>query len=119
MNDNVKDIINEKTNIASKVWDITKKVGKVAIPLVVSGVANNASSTISKLFSTVNECTYSGAVDTVMNSNMWSSDKQDVIKAIGKDESPETYKAICSVAESMMWSADKRDTIIDMCKKEA
>lgn len=60
---------------------------------------------------------YSDAVDAIVNSNMWSSDKAAAIAALDRDANEDLYKAVIHVAKGTMWSADKVDMIKKLCKK--
>ena len=59
----------------------------------------------------INDCTpavYSGAVKAIMNSDMWSTDKERAIAVLKRDESAEYYSAIISIVTGRnMWSTDK------------
>lgn len=51
---------------------------------------------------------YSDAVNAIVNSNMWSSDKQTAIAAMDKHANREIYKAVIAIINNdSMWSSDK------------
>lgn len=118
-NENVETTIKNNTSIASRALDISKKALKIVVPIVAAAIAKNGQANLNNLFRTASDYTYSGAVQAVMDSGMWSADKNKAINALPKDADSEVYKAICSIANSGMWSADKLETIINMSKKEA
>lgn len=118
-NENIETTIENHTSFVSKVVDISKKGLKLVIPIVAAAIAKSGQADLNSIFRTANDYTYSGAVQAIMRSSMWSDDKNKAIEALTKDESSEVYKAICSIANSSMWSDDKRKTIVNMCKKEA
>lgn len=60
---------------------------------------------------------YSDAVDAIMNSNMWSSDKAEAVVALNRDSNEELYKAVIHVANGTMWSNDKVEMIKKLCGK--
>lgn len=59
---------------------------------------------------------YGDAVEAIMQSNMYSHDKGDAVKALPRDEHIEFYKAIISIATSRAYSHEKKDMIVNMCK---
>jgi tRNA A37 N6-isopentenylltransferase MiaA len=55
---------------------------------------------------------YDGAVDAIVNSNMWSADRKEAIAAMDRHANIEMYNAVIRVAQNdQMWSADKLNTI--------
>lgn len=55
---------------------------------------------------------YGDAVNAIMNSNMWSSDKRSAIAAMDKNANKEIYKAVIAIAtDDSMWSSDKVNAI--------
>ena len=62
---------------------------------------------------------YSDAVDVIMNSSMYSSDKNRALVALRRDEDAEYYRAVIRVVNSNMFSSDKIKTIADLNGEEA
>lgn len=58
-----------------------------------------------------NEATYSDAVSVVMNSAMFSGDKQKVLSMLKKYGDTDYYNSVIEVMESSMFSSDKIKTI--------
>ena len=55
---------------------------------------------------------YGDAVNAIMNSDMWSSDKRSAIAAMDKNANKEIYKAVIAIATNdSMWSSDKVNAI--------
>lgn len=57
---------------------------------------------------------YSDAVDVIMSSNMYSSDKSRALAVLKKDEDTDYYRAVVRVMKSNMFSSDKIKTISDL-----
>ena len=51
--------------------------------------------------------TYSGAMNAIMNSTMYSSDKTDITKLLLPNASEDYYSSVISIANSTMFSSDK------------
>lgn len=54
---------------------------------------------------------YSDVISVIMNSSMFSSDKQEMISLMKKDKDAEYYRSIIQVVKSNMYSGDKVKTI--------
>ena len=66
------------------------------------------------------KASYSSVITTIINSDMWSSDKERLIEIIPKDADPQLYGSITAIVLGDMWSADKLRTIEKLCRnKEA
>lgn len=66
------------------------------------------------------KATYSGVITAIVNSDMWSSDKEKVVELIPADADPELYGSILAVVmENGMWSSDKLQMIKILIKKVA
>ena len=61
--------------------------------------------------------TYDEAVNEVVNGNLWSSDKAEVLDVLKPYFKPVVYKAVIEVIKSDMFMTDKTETIIKMCKQ--
>lgn len=51
--------------------------------------------------------TYSGAMNAIMNSTMYSSDKTNISKLLLSNASEDYYSSVISIANSTMFSSDK------------
>ena len=51
--------------------------------------------------------TYSGAINAIMKSTMYSSDKTDISKLLLPNASEDYYSSVISIANSTMFSSDK------------
>lgn len=51
--------------------------------------------------------TYSDAVEAIMESDMWSSDKEQAVTYLNRRETADYYKAIINIVNGDMWSSDK------------
>ena len=61
---------------------------------------------------------YSDAVNAIMNTEMLSTWKQEMINAISTDMSEDIYKAIvCIARDEHMLNAVKRDTVLKICEQ--
>ena len=61
---------------------------------------------------------YSDVVNAIMNTEMLSTWKQEMINAISTDMSEDIYKSIACIAQDEhMLNAVKRNTIIDICDR--
>lgn len=61
---------------------------------------------------------YGDAVDVIMSSSMYSSDKTRMVSALKRDESSDYYKAVIAVVRSSGYSSDKLRTIQNMSETE-
>ena len=57
------------------------------------------------------KATYGGAVETIMNSSMLSSYKQEAIETLQKDRDADYYKSVIEVVNSNMLGSYKVETI--------
>ena len=62
---------------------------------------------------------YGDAVDVIMSSSMYSSDKNKALLALKKDKDSDYYRAVIRVVKSNMFSSDKIKTITDLNGEEA
>lgn len=58
---------------------------------------------------------YSDVVNVILNSNMMSSTKAEVVTLLPKDGNTEMYRSVIAVVESNMMSSDKVKMIKDIC----
>ena len=63
------------------------------------------------------ETGYYDAVESIMQSSMWDSAKQEAIEMLKKDGDNDYYKAVISIANSSMWANQKLETIEILSKK--
>lgn len=100
---------NDLKTVGTFAKDVLEIAGSIIVTGLVLGVIPKRKPTGS----------YSNAVETIMNSRMWSGDKSKAISALKNDGDTEYYLAVIKVANSSMFSNDKLDTIIEMSKEEA
>ena len=62
---------------------------------------------------------YSYAVDVIMNSSMFSSDKNRAVAVLNKNEDAEYYRAVIKVVKSNMYPSDKIRAITNLNGEEA
>ena len=61
---------------------------------------------------------YTDAIEAVMNSDMWSSDKRQIIDTIPRNGDTSLYSGIIAIAKgNSLWSSDRRHSIIKMCEE--
>lgn len=89
-----------------------KDVLEVVSPVVVTGLLLSKPSKYKCIHS------YGDAVAAIMNSTMWSDDKNEAVSALPVYATPGFYDAIITIANSTMFSDDKLDSILKICKKE-
>ena len=58
---------------------------------------------------------YSDAINAILNSGMYSSDKSKLTSMLPKDSDADLYRAVIQVANSDMFSSDKVKMIKDIC----
>ena len=59
---------------------------------------------------------YGKAIHAITYSDMYSYDKEEVIKHVPENKSDEFYQAVASIATSDMYSSSKVSSIKNMCK---
>ena len=62
--------------------------------------------------------TYSGAVNAIVNSNMYSGDKSKAVSALKLDGTREYYKAVNHIVKSKSLSSDKAELISILSKQK-
>ena len=60
---------------------------------------------------------YDAAVETIMASSMFGSDKCDAVKLLKRDEDENYYKAVISIMQSSMFGSDKVEMIRYLSQK--
>lgn len=102
--------------------DTIRKAGKIAGAVVLYGVTIIASRiSVQDVVDMVRyrgNVTYSDAVDTIMNSTMFSSDKGKAVKELQKNKDSDYYRAVIRVVKSSMYSSDKIKTIAELKEEE-
>lgn len=87
---------------------VLKGIGVVGGVILAGVVACCCEQTHIDEFHTCDDSGFSEAVDAIMNSGMWSSDKQKAISAMKSGCSYDIYAAVIKIAESQTtWSSDK------------
>lgn len=61
---------------------------------------------------------YSDAVTAIMDSDMFSVDKNAATKALKKDGDAEFYRAVIKIAKSTMFSCDRFKLIVELSEGE-
>lgn len=62
--------------------------------------------------------TYNDAIDAILHSTIYSSDKTKLVMMLPKDRDVEFYKSIVSILNSTIYSGDKFTIIKDICERE-
>lgn len=62
---------------------------------------------------------YSDAINAILNSSMYSSDKGKLTSILPKDANADLYRAVIQVANSDIFSSDKVKMIKDICGDES
>ncbi len=94
---------------------VAKHLCKIAYGVAIVSIANEIGTQNEKHNYII--AGYGSAVNAIMESDMWSSDKQRAIATLKRDESAEFYKAVISIAESDAWSSDRLRMIQGLCDK--
>ena len=93
-------------------------IATIVVGNVLSHNRNTGNETTDSEPKTDDTVSYSDAVNAIMNTEMLSTWKQEMINAISADMSEDIYKAIVCIAQDKhMLNAVKRDTIIDICDR--
>ena len=100
-----------KNSMFGHVGKITKQVGKLIVCGVAFKLLNSLNENVTVNYNSSTATGYGAAVEAIMNSNMWSSDKHEAIAALNRKGNAEYFRAVIAVVESSMWSSDKLDTI--------
>ena len=114
--------VNKKINkkkikeVFESVGKITKEGCKVAIAIIGMSIVNGTATNVRNRMKYIGNVDYSDAVDAILSSDMWSSDKRRAMALIKKDKDCEYYKAVINTVDSSMWSSDKLRILEDMCK---
>lgn len=91
--------------------------GRVVAGAIMIDVAKRGLETVTEGDNPTGE--YSEAVEAIMRSDMFSSEKHKVISALPCTKGTGFYKAIISIAsDSSMFSSDKVKTILKLCGEE-
>lgn len=97
------------------VGKIAKQLCKIAYGVAVVSLANEIGTRTEKHSYIIAD--YGSAVNAIMESDMWSSDKQKAITLLKREENADFYKAVISIAESDAWSSDRLKMIQSLCEK--
>lgn len=92
------------------------KVVGYGLATVASYVSMKDIADVKNYFGKVN---YSDAVRAIMNSSMYSSDKNRMIEVLRRDGNTEYYRTVISVVNSTMFSSDKIKTITTLYGEES
>lgn len=87
---------------------LVKGIGVVGIAILAGIGACCCDRSQISVYDTGDDCGFSEAVGAIMNSDMWSSDKQKAVSAMKRGYSCEIYAAVIKIADSAsVWSSDK------------
>ena len=93
-----------------KIWKVAKPICKIVASGVLVSVLQKLSSNIvgdgDREFAD-----YGTAIRVITRSNMFESDKQEVISMVRRDGDINYYRAVIAIAESNMFSSTKIETI--------
>lgn len=93
-------------------------VATIVVGNVLSHNRNTGNETTDSEPKTDDHTSYSDVVNAIMNTEMLSTWKQEMINAISTDMSEDIYKAIvCIAQDEHMLNAVKRDTVLKICKQ--
>ncbi len=101
--------------------EIVGKIAKSGVKIALSGVAAilyyaSSKDAIDKLCFN-DKVKYSDAVGSILESGMFSADKNTAIALLGKDKDADFYKAVIKIANSSMYSSDKLKAIQHICEE--
>lgn len=100
------------TDVLKTMWIVAKGILKVAGTITMAGIA------LVKAYEEHNCVGYNNAVEAIMNSTMFSSDKAKAVSALKLNASPELYLAIINIVKSSILSIEKLNLILEMCGRE-
>ena len=93
-------------------------IATIVVGNVLSHNRNTDNETTDSKPKTDDRTSYSDAVNAIMNTEMLSTWKQEMINAISTDMSEDIYKAIvCIAQDERMLNAVKRDTVVKICEQ--
>ena len=93
-------------------------IATIVVGNVLSHNRNTNNETTDSEPKTDDRTSYSDAVNAIMNTEMLSTWKQEMINAISTDMSEDIYKAIvCIAQDEHMLNAVKRDTVTKICEQ--
>lgn len=93
---------------------IAKKGCDIALPIVGTVMAADLAKNILDDIRYSGKVGYDDAVKAILDSSMFSSQKQEAITVLRIGESSEFYKAVIRIARSSMLSYDRLETIRNM-----
>ena len=93
-------------------------IATIVVGNVLSHNRNTNNETTDSEPKTDDRTSYSDAVNAIMNTEMLSTWKQEMINAISTDMSEDIYKAIiCIAQDEHMLNAVKRNTVVKICEQ--
>lgn len=98
--------------------EIIKKGVSIAGPVLTAVCVSDSAKYILNEMRYMGKVGYDDAVKAILDSKLYSSDKQEAISMLKMDESTEYYKAVITVVRSTMYSSDKLEVIQDMNRKD-
>lgn len=108
--------------VLKRVGTVTKIASKgctFIIPLLeIASVSKLILDTMDDLKTRCNVVTYNDAVNAVLDADMYSDDKVEILVALKENDKPEIYQAVINTVNSVMCSEDKVKIILNMCEEE-
>lgn len=99
--------------------NFAKRSGQVLVPILGVALSSISVKDILDMTRYSGEVGYGDAVNAIMTSNMYSSDKNKAVSILKRDETSDFYKAVINVARGNAYSSDKVRTISNMSVIEA
>lgn len=91
-----------------------RNVVSIAAPIFATVMLTDVAKRITSVVGYNGVTGYSDAVKAIMDSNMFSGDKEEAVSVLKRGENSDYYKAVIHIMESRMFSDDKLDLIRKM-----
>lgn len=106
----------KKFNLNMKtVGNFAKKSGKVALYGLATVMSYVSMKDVTEMVRYSGNVKYSDAINAIMESSMFGSDKNKIVAMLKKDGDADYYKAIIKVVKSNMFGSDKVKAIEYIC----
>lgn len=107
-----------KINLTTEsIGRLAKKGLGIALPILAMIMYHTSVDDVRNRIRYIGVVSYSDAINAVLDSSMFSSNKEEIIRALPKDGSSDFYKSVMHIVESDMLSSSKVNAIVDMCKQ--
>ena len=106
-----KDFINRK--LQSCVC-VLKEGCKLIVPIMILGVIGTMEKKVQNITYVAGEANYGNTVKAIMESDMFSSDKNKLILVIPRDEDSQFYFGVIEIVKSDMFSSNKVNSVKNM-----